>query len=156
MFFIPWRWLFQHSFINENVNLSLCLFKHHVMKTYKRVQVQFHAFLSSALDGISGQLHAPAALTPEKEPPVPTGKEAGWPHNWSGCCGEETNPCPCWESNAGCPARSLDTLNFDLCWKNYLYKFHMTNVRYADTYQLHKLLKYYFFLAAHFTGPSLM
>jgi len=47
------------------------------MKTYKRVQVQFHAFLSSALDGISGQLHAPAALTPEKEPPVPTGKEAG-------------------------------------------------------------------------------
>jgi len=27
---------------------------------------------------VSGQLHAPAALLPEKEPPVPTGWEAGW------------------------------------------------------------------------------
>jgi hypothetical protein len=27
---------------------------------------------------VSGQLHAPAALPPGKEPPVPIGKEAGW------------------------------------------------------------------------------
>jgi hypothetical protein len=27
---------------------------------------------------VSGQLHAPAALDTEKEPPVPTGYEAGW------------------------------------------------------------------------------
>jgi hypothetical protein len=27
---------------------------------------------------VSGQLHAPAALPPGKEPLVPTGKEAGW------------------------------------------------------------------------------
>jgi hypothetical protein len=27
---------------------------------------------------VSGQLHAPAALPPEKEPPVPIGYEAGW------------------------------------------------------------------------------
>jgi hypothetical protein len=26
----------------------------------------------------SGQLHAPTALPPEKEPPIPIGKEAGW------------------------------------------------------------------------------
>jgi hypothetical protein len=27
---------------------------------------------------VSGQLHAPAVLLPEKEPPVPTEQEAGW------------------------------------------------------------------------------
>jgi hypothetical protein len=27
---------------------------------------------------VSGQLHAPTALSPGKEPPVPIGKEAGW------------------------------------------------------------------------------
>jgi hypothetical protein len=27
---------------------------------------------------VSGQLHTPAALPPGKEPPVPTGQEAGW------------------------------------------------------------------------------
>jgi hypothetical protein len=27
---------------------------------------------------VSGQLHAPAALSPGKEPPVPIGQEAGW------------------------------------------------------------------------------
>jgi hypothetical protein len=27
---------------------------------------------------VSGQLHAPAALPPGKEPPVPTAYEAGW------------------------------------------------------------------------------
>jgi hypothetical protein len=27
---------------------------------------------------VSGQIHAPAALSPGKEPPVPVGYEAGW------------------------------------------------------------------------------
>jgi len=27
---------------------------------------------------VSGQVHATAALPPEKEPPVPIGKDAGW------------------------------------------------------------------------------
>jgi hypothetical protein len=27
---------------------------------------------------VVGQIHAPAALSPEKEPPVPIGYEAGW------------------------------------------------------------------------------
>jgi hypothetical protein len=27
---------------------------------------------------MSGQLHAPVALPPGKEPPVPTGEETGW------------------------------------------------------------------------------
>jgi hypothetical protein len=33
--------------------------------------------VTSALDGVSGQRHAPAALYPGKGPPVPTGQEAG-------------------------------------------------------------------------------
>jgi hypothetical protein len=37
-----------------------------------------YPILTSALDGISGQRHAPAALYPAKEPPVPTVQEAGW------------------------------------------------------------------------------
>jgi hypothetical protein len=35
-------------------------------------------YLTSALLEVTGQLHAPAALPPGKEPPVTIGKEAGW------------------------------------------------------------------------------
>jgi hypothetical protein len=39
---------------------------------------------------MSGQLHAPASLLPEKEPLVPIGQEAGWtPESRSGRGGEE-------------------------------------------------------------------
>jgi hypothetical protein len=38
-----------------------------------------YPFLTSALEGVSGQHHAPVALYPPgKEPPVPTVQEAGW------------------------------------------------------------------------------
>jgi hypothetical protein len=37
-----------------------------------------YSVLTSALDGVSGQRHPPAALCPWKEPPVPTGQEAWW------------------------------------------------------------------------------
>jgi len=37
---------------NIKVNLSLCLIKHHVMKTYWGVEVQLHAFLTTALGGV--------------------------------------------------------------------------------------------------------
>jgi hypothetical protein len=36
------------------------------------------SFLTSALDGVSGQRHAPAALYPGKGPPVRIVQEAGW------------------------------------------------------------------------------
>jgi hypothetical protein len=36
-----------------------------------------YSFTTSALDGVSGQLHAPA-LALEKGPPVPIVQEAGW------------------------------------------------------------------------------
>jgi hypothetical protein len=34
-----------------NSEMSLCLTKHHAMKTYWGVEVQLHAYLTSALDG---------------------------------------------------------------------------------------------------------
>jgi len=37
------------------------------MKGYWKVEVWLHAFLTSAPDGLSGQLHVPAALLPRKE-----------------------------------------------------------------------------------------
>jgi hypothetical protein len=40
------------------------------MKAYGGVDIQIHIFLTLAL---AGQLRAPAALPPRKEPPVPIG-----------------------------------------------------------------------------------
>jgi hypothetical protein len=42
------------------------------MKNIKWVEAYILSFLTSALDGVSGQLHAPAALPKGKKPPVPT------------------------------------------------------------------------------------
>jgi hypothetical protein len=38
---------------------------------------------------MSGQLHAPAALSPRKEPPAPLDRRLGGPHNQSGRRGEK-------------------------------------------------------------------
>jgi len=51
---------------------------HHTMKMYRGVEVQLHMFMTSALDGLSGQLHAPASLPPEKSPLVPISQAPGW------------------------------------------------------------------------------
>jgi hypothetical protein len=40
------------------------------MKSYGGVDVQIHVFLPGHYLEVSGQLHAPATLTPGKEPPV--------------------------------------------------------------------------------------
>jgi hypothetical protein len=47
------------------------------MKTYGGVEVQIHYFWPGHWLEVCGQLHAPAALPPGKEPPVPIGQEAG-------------------------------------------------------------------------------
>jgi hypothetical protein len=52
---------------------SLCLTKQHTTKAYWGVEVELHAFLTSALDGGEGQLHAPAALPAGREPLLPIG-----------------------------------------------------------------------------------
>jgi hypothetical protein len=41
-------------------------------------EIQFHAFFTRHYMEVSGQLHSPAALFPDKEPMKPTGYEAGW------------------------------------------------------------------------------
>jgi hypothetical protein len=40
---------------------------------------------------VSGQLHAPAALPPGKEPLIPTDRRLDGPQSWSGRGGEEKN-----------------------------------------------------------------
>jgi hypothetical protein len=71
------------------LKLSLCLTKHHAMKSYSST----HS-LTSALDGVSGQLHAPTALPPGKEPPAPSGWRLGGLQSHSGRGDEERNSQP--------------------------------------------------------------
>jgi hypothetical protein len=43
------------------------------------VETELHTFLTSALDGMGGQLNSPAALPPEKEPSSPRNPlDRGW------------------------------------------------------------------------------
>jgi hypothetical protein len=46
------------------------LIKHHVMKTYGGIEVQLHAFLTSAVDEVELSSSRLADLPPDKEPPV--------------------------------------------------------------------------------------
>jgi hypothetical protein len=50
------------------VKLSLCLTKHHAMKTYWGVEVQLHA-LTSALDGGEWLASRPGRFTPRERAP---------------------------------------------------------------------------------------
>jgi len=43
------------------------------MKAHEGVEVQLHAFLTLAIDGMSGQLHTLTTLLLEKQPLVPSG-----------------------------------------------------------------------------------
>jgi hypothetical protein len=45
------------------LKLSICLTKHHAMKTYLGVEVQFHAFFTSALHGGEWPVSCPGLLT---------------------------------------------------------------------------------------------
>jgi hypothetical protein len=58
-------------FIKTDKNYPWCLIKYHAMKTSGGVETQLHAFLISALCGVSGYLHTPIALLSRKESPVP-------------------------------------------------------------------------------------
>jgi hypothetical protein len=58
------------------------------MKTYRGVDVEIHIFLTSALVGVSGQLHAPAALPLGKSPRYPFYRRLGGPQSRSGQYGE--------------------------------------------------------------------
>ena len=41
---------------------------------------------------VSGQVRAPAALSPGNDPGIELNRELGGPQSWSGCFGEEKNP----------------------------------------------------------------
>jgi hypothetical protein len=41
----------KHTVLGGKVNLSVCLIKHHAIKTYGEVEVYLHAFLILILDG---------------------------------------------------------------------------------------------------------
>jgi len=56
-------------FLRAKIKLSLCVTKHHAIKTYWR-----SGPLTSAADGeVNGELHSTFALPPGTQPPVPTG-----------------------------------------------------------------------------------
>jgi hypothetical protein len=59
-----------------NVKLSLCLTKHHSVKTYGGVEEQLLA-LTSALDAAEWSASRPGRFTPGKEPPS-THRTGGW------------------------------------------------------------------------------
>jgi hypothetical protein len=59
----------------HEAQLTLCLIKHHKVKTSEGVEVQPHTFLILAL--YSGQFHATVTLLPAKEPPQPMDRWLG-------------------------------------------------------------------------------
>jgi hypothetical protein len=61
----------------------------HGRRTWMEMRYSSASFLTSALDRVSGQRHAPAALYPLKGPLVPIVQEAGWA------------PEPVWTHNIG-------------------------------------------------------
>jgi hypothetical protein len=68
---------------------------------------------------VSGQLHAPAALPPGKDPPVPNGQKAGWAPEPFWMLWRIGKSCPCWESNPGHPAHSLSLYQMSYPSSNY-------------------------------------
>jgi len=51
----------------------MCLTKYLAVKTYGRVEVQFHSFLNLALDGSEWSASRRGYFTPRNEHPVPVG-----------------------------------------------------------------------------------
>jgi hypothetical protein len=83
------------------------------MKIYEGMEIELHAFLSSALDGgggVGGQLNASAAFSLR----YPLDRRLGVPQSWSGCCGEEKNPSLYRVPNPGSPIRGLVTILTEL------------------------------------------
>jgi hypothetical protein len=59
------------------------------MKAKERVGLQLPSFLTSALHGVSDQLHAQHALPRGNNPRHPLNRRVGGPLCWTGCSGEE-------------------------------------------------------------------
>jgi hypothetical protein len=101
------------------VNLSVCLTKHHAMRTYGGVEVYFHAFLLSTLDRRQWSASRPGCFTYGEKalpPQFPWDRRPGGIHSLPGRGGEEkkSHPCTSRESIPGIPARSLVTVLTEL------------------------------------------
>jgi hypothetical protein len=86
--------------LDVKVKLSLCLTKHHAMKTYWGVEVYLHTFLTSALDGGEWSASPPVHFTPSYSLIMGLGLEAVAKRKIS-------RHCPFQELNPVRPARSL-------------------------------------------------
>jgi hypothetical protein len=62
-----------------SVKLSLCLTKHHAVKTYWGVEVQRHTFLTAALEGDEWSDSRPGRFTPGERVP-----SSHWIGSWGG------------------------------------------------------------------------
>ena len=71
------------------------------MKAYGEVEVALHPVLTSAIDGMSCERHASAALFPGNNPGPPANWRLGGPQGRSGYFGEEGIPRERCESS-GC------------------------------------------------------
>jgi hypothetical protein len=80
----------------------------------------FYSFLTSALDAVSGQRYAPAALYPR----YPLDRRLGGPQSWSGHRGQRKNPFPLpgieprQGVNAAINELLLTSVWFTVCFKN--------------------------------------
>jgi hypothetical protein len=57
----------------EMVNVKVKVTEHHAMKPYGEMEVELHAFLTSAVDGGEWLVSCPRRFTPGKEPLIPSG-----------------------------------------------------------------------------------
>jgi len=71
------------------------------MVTYGGVEVEFHAFLTSVLEGVEQSNSSPGLFTPGEKARYSLDRRLGGPQSRSGRSDEEKSPCPCRETNPG-------------------------------------------------------
>ena len=79
--------------IQVKVKLSSCLIKYHIMKTYGAMEIQLHAFLTSALYGGEQSVSHLGHFISSKTAPL--SQRLGRPQSQSICCRYERSPCTC-------------------------------------------------------------
>lgn len=77
--------------------MQVVLFR--VMKVYRGVQIYLHAFLPSALDGLSGLYQGSEALPPGQEPQYQLKSGLVGPKTSLDYLERRKISCPCWDSN---------------------------------------------------------
>jgi hypothetical protein len=95
--------------VKLKVKLSLCLTKHHAMKTSWGVKVWLHAFLTSTVGGSEWSASRPGCFTPGKRAP----ERLRGPQSRYGCCSEKIF------SLAGYRTPVVQPVAYSLYWLNY-------------------------------------